>query len=89
MILNHDRSSALHAWGVICTILGVILLLLGVFFLVFEWEGVGSVLLTGIGLLVFAPILKGLSVIVEDAEDRLIPKYKKILEEKKSAGPSE
>lgn len=89
MILNHDRSNALHVWSIICIIAAIILLILS-FGAIASGESFGPTLLgCGIGTLVIAPVLNGLSVLVEDAEDRMIEKYRKILEAKKSAGPSE
>lgn len=82
MIQNHDRSIALHTWSVICVIVSIILLALGFFFAVFEENF--SVLGTGIALLMLAPVLNGLSVLVENAETQLIERYQKLLEEKNS-----
>jgi len=86
MIRNHDRSIALHTWSVICIIVSIILLVLGFFFAVFDDNF--TVLGTGIALLMLAPILNGLSVLVEDAEVRLIERQKR-LEAEKSQRPSE
>jgi accessory gene regulator protein AgrB len=86
MIKNHDRSIALHTWSVICVIVSIILLVLGFFFAVFDENF--SVLGTGIALLMLAPVLNGLSVLVEDAEVRLLERQKKI-EEKKNLRPVE
>ena len=81
MILNHDRSIALHTWSVICAVVAVILLVLGLFFAVFDENF--TPLGVGVILLVAAPVLNGLSVLVEDAELRLIPRSQEILRQKK------
>lgn len=81
MILNHDRSKALHTWGVICTIVAIILIVVGFGLSVFEEDF--SLLGAGVCLLIFAPILNGLSVLVEDAEVRLIERSNELLKKKK------
>ena len=83
MITNHDRSSALHTWSVICVVVAIISLLLGLYCLAFDEPFTTLFLGGGIGLLIFAPILNGLAVLVEDAEVRLIEQAKEKLRLKK------
>lgn len=74
MITNHSRSEALHAWSVIDTVVAIILLAAGIGFAVFEENF--SVMGVGICLLMLAPILRGLSVLVENAEDQIMERQK-------------
>lgn len=89
MILNHDRSKTLHVWSVIFLILGIIFLVVGFGLSIFK--STFDMLEAGLCLLVLAPILNGLSVLVEDAEVRLIERSENQLrlEKERQSRPAE
>ena len=72
MTYIHERSERIRAWGTFYLILGIVCLLIGLI-AVFGGDTWGlGLAITGIGLFVLSTLLKGMAVLVENAEGAII-----------------
>jgi len=74
---THYRSSALHTWSVFDTVVGFIIIVFGLL-AAFAGEHYGLIFFgCGVVLVIIAPILNGLSTLVENAEDQILERRQK------------
>lgn len=64
-------STSLNSWANTFVITGVIFIILAFFGWVFSADSVGEILSAGIALIFMSPIIRGLSVLVENAEEQI------------------
>lgn len=71
MKANHSTSRKLWNWGGFNSVVGIVLTLFGLFAAIMDSDWGAGLAAVGVGLLVSGPLLKGLSVLVENAESEI------------------
>jgi hypothetical protein len=75
------QSKRLSGWGNASSALGVIAIIVGIFAAFLDAPWGGGLAAAGLGLLVYAPLLNGFAVIVQNAEDQIEAREKAQKEE--------
>lgn len=74
MKIDNTRSIRLDNWGTANSVFGVIFIIVGLFAASLDETWGTGLAVAGLGLLVYAPLLKGFAVLVENAEWELAEK---------------